>query len=283
MTIYDPLQALPDAVCLLGLRQTVNRRLQNWKFWVTYQDVGDGVKVDFAMPQGNIVDGTLTASIPNVSEPSFSADTVGGWVSFQEPPAAGAQITFHYQCQLWSDDDIDDAINAAVRYFWGRFPVEDTATITTDSSTMEYELPSEAVYVTALQSISDSGVPTDIHTGFETYQSSGKRYVRLYRAPNSGTMRVIFYRAPGKLIYDLDTLVTNAGISERAQDSIVFFAMGWILENVLATRVRTNAFLNAEGSNTIKTWDLLQSASSAYSRAEMLAEANRATPHVSRL
>jgi len=281
MTIYVPIGSA-GTVPLSTLRDAVNRKMKNWKFWVTYHDSGDGLKTDFSLPVGNVITGTLTATV-NGAVTSWTLDAESGWVTFATAPIDGADIAFRYQCQLWNDTDVDAAINAAVRYFWPRFAVETTTTMTTSAETYEYAIPEDVAHISRIQYLPGSGSPQDIHTGFDLFSTNGVRYVRFYKSPPAGTMRIIYFREVGTLVSDTDTLETGGHVSARARDAIVYFAVGWLLDNVLDTRVHDNAFLNAEGGNAIKTWDILQATSSAYSRAEMLAESSRATPHVSRL
>jgi len=282
MTIYVPVGST-GTVPLSTLRDAVNRKMKNWKFWVTYHDSGDGLKTDFSLPVGNVIDGTLTVTVDGIATVPSTIDLESGWVTFATAPIDGADIAFRYQCKLWNDTDVDAAINAAVRFFWPRFAVETTTTITTSAETYEYAIPEDVAHISRIQYLPGSGSPQDIHTGFDLFSTDGVRYVRFYKSPPAGTMRIIYFREVGTLVSDTDTLENGGHVSARARDSIVYFAVGWLLENVLDTRVHENAFLNAEGGNAIKTWDILQATSSAYARAEMLAEANRATPHVSRL
>jgi hypothetical protein len=276
-----PQPLVADSLSLL--RDAVNRKMKNWKFWATYRDTGDGSRTDFALPVGNVVANTLTATVNGTATVPSAIDLESGWATFSPAPADAAVLSFRYQCRLWTDEDVDAAINAAVRFFWSRFAVETTTTITTSASTYEYALPAGVAYISRIQYLPGSGSPQDIHTGFDIFSTDGVRYVRFYKAPPAGTMRIIYFHEVGTLVSDTDTLETSGNVNARARDAVVYFAVGWLLENVVDTKMHDNAFLNAEGGNAIKTWDILRASDSSYARANMFAEADRATPHISRL
>jgi hypothetical protein len=282
MTIYVPVGST-GTIPLSTLRDAVNRKMKNWKFWVTYQDKGDGSRTDFSLPVGNVVDGTLTATVDGVVTVPSATDLESGWVTFASAPADAAALSFRYQCQLWTDADIDAAINAAVRFFWSKFAVETTTTITTSASTYEYALPEGVAYISQVQYVPTSGGVQDLHSGWELFTADGVRYVRFYKAPPAGTTRIVYFHEVGALVSDSDTLETGGNVNAHARDAVVYFAVGWLLENVVDTKMHDNAFLNAEGGNAIKTWDILRASDSSYARANMFAEADRATPHISRL
>ena len=277
--IYVP--DVSGTVTLADLRSAVNRKLRNFLFWSTYKDVGDGERSDFMMPSGGIVENTMTVSVSGVVTAPSSIDLDSGWVAFSSAPAADAELIFRYQCQLWDDDDVLEALNTAIRYFAPRFAVEDSdSTVIADGSSFEYAVPDTVGYISRIDVLSSGSTQyLKMHQGWETYTTGSTKYVRFFTAPaTSSTLRILFYRKPGFLSDDEDTLEVNAHIAPEARDAVVFWACSVLLLDVVGGRVSDANYVSTDATNTVRLLDVQRASDAFASRAEMAAESCRATP-----
>ena len=280
--IYVP--NIAGTVTLADLRSRVNKKLRNFSYWVSYHDSGNGENVDFVMPVGNMVENSLTVTCTTAQTPP-TIDLESGWIILSNAPEEDEDILFRYRAKVWDDDDIDEAINGAVRYLYSRFVLEDTDESITTTTEYEYALPDDMAYVKRVEYKASGGTSytTQKQNGWEVFRSGGTRYLRLYGALSAdGTLRLVGFPRPGPLVKDTDTLEASAHLDGMAQDPVVYYACWAVLHDVVSQKASSNAFLNAEGPNALRMIDVLRAADEFLKTCEMHAERLRSTPHFNR-
>ena len=280
--IYVP--DLAGTVTLADLRSAVNRKLRNFLFWMDYTDSGDGTRRAFSLPASNIVEGSLTVTVDGVAATVGSADYDWGTGYLSTVPAQDSAVRYRYQCRLWDDDDVKDALNAGIRRFASRFAMEDTdSTIAVDGTSFEYAVPDTVGYISRIDILGTGATQyLKMHNGWETFTTAGTKYVRFFVPPASNsTLRLVHFRKPGFLSDAEDTLEASGHVLPESRDAVVFWACSVLLLDVVGARVSDANYTTTDSTNTIRLLDIQRASDAFASRAEMAADAYR-TPSLTR-
>ena len=281
---------IPDfgGVTLSDIRDEVDNRLSNFKFWVTWRATGDGITTGYTLPNGTLVLSSDSATVDGGAV-AYTVDDQAAVIVFDSAPPSGSAIQVRYQWEAYAPWEIDQAINAGVRYLSDRFPVNDTDTsLVGDGTTTEFPLPSSVdfllrveTYAISSGSVPDRWVPTRVP--WETYQLGSTKYLRLYAVPTAGMpIRLLYTKLPTTLAEDDDDLYGN-GIDEKCRDALVYYCMWYLLQKTIAPRMSDNAYLNADGLTNLRAIDVLRYAGNFQSLCEAHAERDSRSPRMRRL
>ena len=307
---------MADSPTLSDLQDAVYRQLRKYTYWFNQRDEGDGATTDFPLMQGED-SSTLTVTVNGVSADGETIDTaattadgshtiryitnvdddnlivmvqkqltatVDGAITYA-PVDAGVAIFVRYNIQFWTDDDVTDALNAAIREFGSFFSMEVfSAPITPVLNQYEYQMPDDVWYPRRLQLINPPYGPKDIRTGWEPYDDGDTHWIRLYHMQwqPGATLRLIYFPEPAELSSDTDTL-SDANMKARGQDCFVYEACFKLLHNVLPMRASSTAFGQTDDAAQIRVLDVMRATTEFHQMALEAAQRAMASPRVSRL
>ena len=299
-----PLVTLSRTVTLSDIRDEVDNRLSNFKFWVTWRATGDGITTGYTLPNGTLVLSSDSATVDG-NTVTYTIDDQAAVIVFDVAPPSGSAIQVRYQWETYADWEIDEAINAGVRYLHDRFPVNDMdASLTGDGTTTEFPLTDDVDFLLRVETYTagiSSGAPSQFYVPspieyiatparwvptrvpWDTYQLGSIKYLRLYAPPPAGMpIRIMYIKRPTTLAADDDDLYSN-GILEQSRDALVYYCMWSLLQKTIAPRMSDNAYLNADGLTNLRAIDVLRYAGNFQSLCEAHAERDSRSPRMRRL
>lgn len=276
---------------LTELRGSVNTRIGNHLQLASCTDTGDGEATMFKLPNENIITCTCTVagvSVPKTTgTPHFDLDYSSGWCTFSAAPADAAEIIWNYSWRVWSDDQVDEAINAAIDVLFGEFYVRGVNDAITMGDGNEVEVVTDDTSPASLDPDSrilkverQSGDSWLRLRGWSVHNDDGK-YVHFAQSscPSSGdVLRVTYATRPASLADDADDLTTDAGLPARAAEPIIMFAGAALLRQRTAMRVMDDRAHNQQGENIVRPYDLLNTAQAWEIKASALVAKLRMSP-----
>ena len=251
-----------DGVSLTELIRLVRMHLKDFPQEMRDADhVGDDVTTKYRLyDQVYEADG-VTATVAGVAA-AVTMDYDSGWLTFTAAPATDAAIVITYSCVLHSDEQITEALNAAIDDCFGSFVVmgENATLVTTGAAELlcenssGYDLDPEDI-IERVEYWRDPHWVTV--NDWRVKNHSGHKYIHFHRCPVAGlTIRISYLVRPGQLSVGTHTLEGTAGLPGRARTAIVLFACAKLVSAQLSGRTHSNLFHNAEGNNMSKVFDL---------------------------
>jgi hypothetical protein len=253
-----------DGVSLTELIRLVRMRIGDFPQLVKEADkVGDAVTVAYRLFSNVYEADGVTVTVDGTASSDYTVDYDSGWLTFNTAPEDGLAITFAYSVVLHTDEQIAEALNAAIDDTFGSLVVqgENDDLVADGSERLLAEISagndlSPEDIITKVEYFSDPQWVT-FHDWRADNSVPGKKYLHWRRILNSGTqVRISYLVRPGSLDSGAQTLEGTAGLPGRAKEPIVLFACAKLVSQQMNARTHSNMFYNAEGANAAKQYDL---------------------------
>ena len=245
---------------------------------------GDGAMDRFALTHTNIVPVSLTVTVSGAATTALAIEEESGWVTFTNPPANAAPITFSYQYTVWSDVQVKEAINVGIEELFGNFYVDGTNDDIWSEGGAEF---------IAQNSAGTDLSPEDRVTKVEYW--NGSRWVKLEgwhvmtqnatkviifeNTPTTGlNFRISYHSRPSLLTNVSDTLETTSGVPARAKEPVIDYACSELISARIAMGIRDDRAHNTQNENRIKSYEVVNDASYFRAQAERKASKLRMAP-----
>jgi len=280
------------------LRDSVRMAMGDYYLRQTATASGDASRTVFMLPDGNLETGSLAVYVDDALQTvttHYTCEDTTGKVTFVTAPASGTDnIDFTYNVAQHSDSEVDEAINRGIYKVWPYVaPVKmDTSTITLDSQTYEYALPSDCAYLKRVDYQSTTGQPYKVEHGWRVVDNvvsttveavttiTHPRYLYLYSPQATGTLRLHYIANPVELSSDADTLEDQALIPTRYKSAVIYYACASLKHHQILRRSSANQFHNAEKANVVKLYELQRVATYFEQLAQMECDRAAISPRV---
>ena len=223
---------------------------------------------------------SLTCTVADVANTSFTMDFDTGWFEFDSAPDDEAAIVWNYQWVHWSKDDVVDAINYGIESLFPAFYVNDLDTsLSTTSGTYEYELPelTEAVKGVDWRSTSTSPWVRLKRYRYDIVRDGTTAYLRFHNNPATGSLRVHIVQRAARLAEDSDTFA-DIGLPETAEHPTILFAAYWLLSERYARRLNSDIALATQGEGPQMPEQVRAGLAHIYFFYNMVVQKNRMAP-----
>jgi hypothetical protein len=245
---------------------------------------GDGATTTFALKESK--PSSLTITLDGTPTTAFSYDDETGWVEFTSAPGDGVAIVFTYVYHVFSDTQLERAVNCAVMELFGDFYVEGVHDDIATTGDREYTLtdaahvnldPSARVYRVEISY--DSGVNWKRLDAWRVDTRATTKVLVFERAPADGyLLRVSFHALPGQFTSDVDTLEATVGLPTRASEPLIDYACAELMKYRIAPNVRDDRAHNTQQEKRLKSYELVNDAQFLRAQAQLKARRLRMDP-----
>jgi hypothetical protein len=264
---------------LLDLKNLVRQELLAYTELQTVSMASDG-RESYYLGDSPIIDGTMQCwqndiEIINTTglNDLWSIDLNTGLFLFTvgHEPAPDSELLWRFRVEPWAESLLTEAINSAINDCKDVFfsTALDETTVVGDGVAQEYELPADCAFLREVWTA--SGTSWEKEYDWVTFEGNNTSYIRFIGTVPQQAVRLRYIMDVNLLTEDTDVLeplFTTPGVDEpvhanlrpEARDAILYHTCWRLVDQSLLPRARNNVFLNAEGSNAIRTIDLIRSA-----------------------
>lgn len=284
---YDP----SDGISLDDLIRLVRLRLGDFPNAHEQTETGDGSQTVFRLRENVYETDGVTCTVGGSATTSFTMDYDSSWLTFTTAPADDDAIVFTYSWVTWTDERIQDAVNAAIDELFGPFHVvgmNDALSYTGPETLAETSAgtdlgPEDRITQVFYKQNTGDTYWTRI-TDWEVYTDGTSKYIRFHRdLPTGTTLRIHYLVRPGMLLETTDTIETAAGLPTRAREPILLLAMSSLVTDRLNQRIRDNRAFNTQAENPVKSYEVQNDAQFLRAQAETAMRRLRMSKLITRL
>jgi len=273
---YDP----TDGTSLTELIRLVRLRTGDFPQLQRQVETGDGVKQNFRLRE--TVYSGADVSVINVTLDNMdityqtSIDYDSSWASFGSTYFPTGELVFIYSNVTWTDERIQEAINAAIDELFGDFHVigvndelatDGEAELLIETATGEDLGPEDRITLVEYH----NGTRWVRLDSWHVRTTPTAKYVVFENTPVSGqSLRVSYAVRPGNLDTGTETIEGTAGLPSRAKEPLVLKATASLITDRLHHRIRDDRGHNTQNENSVKSYEIQNDAQFLSAKADTM-------------
>ena len=269
---YDP----TDGTSLTELIRLVRVRTGDFPQKQRQVETGDGVKADFRLRENVYLAGGVNVTVEGAVNTDVTVDYDADWLTFDAGSEPTGEVIILYSTVVWTDERIQEAINAAIDGLFGDFYVNgENDDLYTDG---EAELLIETAAGEDLGP-EDRVKEVEYHNGsrwvrldsWRVRATPSAKYVVFENTPASGQrLRVSYAVRPGNLDTGTETIEGTAGLPSRAKEPVVLYTTAALITDRIHHRIRDDRGHNTQGENQVKSYEIQNDAQFLSAKADTL-------------